>query len=109
MDFESTVSAIPPLGRGVHDATRYARCVVQFVVGLIVGGSIVALLFIVIAPSRRVRAEKPLDRDVETQLLLGEVPETTIPPEPAPDHPRNYSENDLAELRRLGQSTRKKR
>jgi hypothetical protein len=93
----------------VHDATQYDPGVVQFVVGLIVGGSIVALLFIVIAPSRRVRAEKPLDRDVETQLLLGEVPETTIPPEPVPDHPRNYSENDLAELRRLGQSSRRKR
>ena len=66
--------------------------VVQFVVGLIVGGSVVALLFIVFAPSRRVRAEKPLDRDVETKLLLGEDPDDpTIPPAPSDDHPQPYS------------------
>ena len=75
-------------------------------VGLIVGGSVVALLFIVIAPSRRVRAEKPLDRDVETKLLLGQDPDDpTIPPEPAPDHPRRTARTDLAQLRRLGQSS----
>ena len=53
----------------------------QFVVGVVVGASIVALLMIVIAPSRRVRAEPPLPRDVEHKLLLGEDPDQpTIPP-----------------------------
>src|SRR5689334_2898751 len=47
-----------------------SRGVLQFFVGLIVGASVVALLMIVIAPSRRVRAERPLPRDVETRLLL---------------------------------------
>ena len=82
----------------------------QFVVGLVVGGSIVGLLFIVIAPSRRVRAEKPLDRDTETRLLLGQDPEEpTIPPEPEPEHPRNYSPDDLAQLRKLGQQGNKRK
>jgi hypothetical protein len=76
--------------------------VLQFVVGLIVGASAVALLTILIAPSRRVRAEPPLPRDVETSLLLGQDPDQAItPPEPPNDHPAPYSPNDLAALRRL--------
>ena len=76
--------------------------VLQFVVGLIVGASAVALLMILIAPSRRVRAEPPLPRDVETSLLLGQDPDQVIaPPEPTSDHPAPYSPNDLAALRRL--------
>ena len=51
------------------------RGVLQFVVGLVVGASVVAALMIAIAPSRRVRAEPPLPRDVETKLLLGEDPD----------------------------------
>ena len=86
------------------------RVVVPFFVGLVVGASTVALLMIVIAPSRRVRAEPPLPRDVETRLLLGENPEeATIPPEPTPDHPAPYSPQDLAELRRLGSDPRSRR
>ena len=43
---------------------------------------------ILIAPSRRVRAEPPLPRDVETKLLLGQDPEQpTIPPPPRVEHP----------------------
>jgi hypothetical protein len=86
------------------------RVVVQFFVGLVVGASTVALLMILIAPSRRVRAEQPLPRDVETRLLLGEDPDqATIPPEPAPDHPAPYSPQDLAELRRLGTERARRR
>lgn len=40
----------------------------------IVGLALVALVLIVVAPWRRVRAERPLPRDVETRLLLGEPP-----------------------------------
>ena len=77
----------------------------SFVVGVIVGASVVGLLVIVVAPSRRIRAEKPLARDVETKLLLGQDPdEATIPPTPRADHPRQYSSQELAQLRRLGSS-----
>ena len=76
----------------------------EFVVGIVVGASAAALLMILIAPSRRVRSEPPLARDVETKLLLGQDPEMpTIPPPPRVEHPRQYSANELAALQRLGQ------
>lgn len=117
------MSAIPPLGpvrfapvrncARCHVAIQYAHGVLQFVVGLIVGASIVAVLMIVIAPSRRVRAEPPLPRDVATRLLLGQDPDQpTIPPPPRSDagtHPAPYSPNDLAALRRLSTESRARR
>ena len=120
-DFESAVSAIPPLGRG--RLARTARngsassChfgtipdVVQFVVGIVVGASAAALLMILIAPSRRVRSEPPLEREAETRLLLGMDPEQpTIPPEPRPDHPRQYTPTELAALQRLGHEQQQRR
>jgi hypothetical protein len=113
-DFESAVSAIPPLGRvfalGGHDATQYRCGVVQFAVGLIVGASVAGLLIIVFAPSRRVRAEKPLPRDAETKVLLGEDPDDpTFPPASSDDHPQPYSSADLAQLRRLGEQQKRRR
>ena len=75
--------------------------VLQFFVGVVVGASIVALLVILIAPSRRVRAEPPLPRDVATKLMLGEDPEEQTIPPATTDHPAPYSPSDLAELRRL--------
>jgi hypothetical protein len=99
-----------------HVAIRYDRRVLLFVVGLIVGASIVALLMIAIAPSRRVRAEPPLPRDVATRLLLGLDPDQptitqpTIPPPPsAEDHPAPYSPSDLAALRKLSTEPRGRR
>ena len=86
--------------------------VVAFVVGLVVGAAAVALLMIVIGPSRRVRAERPLPPEVEAKLLLGQDPEQpTIPPPPRvdPDHPRQYSPNELAALQRLGDERRRRR
>jgi len=78
--------------------------VVTFLVGLVVGASVVALVMIVIGPSRKVRAEQPLPRDVEAKLLLGQDPEQpTIPPPPRVEHPRQYSPNELAALQKLGQ------
>ena len=115
------MSAIPPLGPGrfapernrarPHVAIQYDRRVLSFVVGLIVGASLVGLLMIVIAPSRRVRAEPPLPRDVETSLLLGQDPDEAVaaPEVPEPDHPAPYSPNDLAELRRLSTESRGRR
>lgn len=41
---------------------------------VIVGLAVVALALIVVAPWRRVRAERPLPRDVEARLLMGEPP-----------------------------------
>jgi hypothetical protein len=83
--------------------------VLQFVVGLIVGASVVALLMILIGPSRRVRAEPPLPRDVETKLLLGEDPDDPTIPPPSPEHPAPYSAKDLAELRRLSEQRPRRR
>jgi hypothetical protein len=84
--------------------------VLQFFVGLIVGASTVALVMILIGPSRRVRAEAPLPRDVETKLLLGEDPdEPTIPPTPSAEHPAPYSPSDIAELRRLSEHRPRRR
>jgi hypothetical protein len=84
--------------------------VVEFVVGIVVGASAAALLMILIAPSRRVRAEPPLARDVETKLLLGQDPEQpTIPPPPRVEHPRQYTPNELAALQRLGQEQQRRR
>jgi hypothetical protein len=65
---------------------------------------------IVIAPSRRVRAERPLPPDVEAKLLLGQDPDQpTIPPPPRTDHARQYTPNELAALQRLGQQKRRRR
>ena len=65
---------------------------------------------ILIAPSRRVRAEPPLSREEETKLLLGQDPDQpTIPPEPSADHPRQYTPSELAALQRLGQEQSRRR
>jgi hypothetical protein len=95
---------------GRHHATRYHGTVLAFVVGIVVGASVAALLMILIGPSRRVRAEKPLPADVETKLLLGLDPDQpTITPPPRDDHPRAYTPNELAALQRLGQEQRKRK
>lgn len=45
-------------------------------VGIVVVVATVALLLLLVAPWRSVRAEPQLDADVETRLLLGEDPAT---------------------------------
>jgi hypothetical protein len=42
-----------------------------------------AVLLIIIGPSRRVRAERPLDPDTEAALLLGEDPERVEAEQPS--------------------------
>jgi hypothetical protein len=41
---------------------------------IVVGLALVTLIAIIVAPSRRVRAERPLPSDVEARVLLGESP-----------------------------------
>jgi hypothetical protein len=84
--------------------------VVAFLVGIVVGAAAAGLLMIIIGPSRKIRAERPLPPDVEAKLLLGQDPEQpTIPPPPRVDHPRQYTPNELAALQRLGQEQQRKR
>lgn len=42
---------------------------------VIVGLALLTLAAIIVAPFRRVRAERPLPADVETRVLLGEPPD----------------------------------
>ena len=94
----------------MHLAIRYDRCVVEFAVGIIVGASVALLLMIVIGPSRRVRAERPLPPEVEAKLLLGQDPEQpTIPPAPRVERRRHYSPNELAALQKLGEEQHRRR
>jgi hypothetical protein len=44
------------------------------VVVIVVGVALVALLAIIVAPSRSIRAEGPLPDDVEARVLMGESP-----------------------------------
>jgi hypothetical protein len=84
--------------------------VVEFAVGIIVGASTALLLVILVGPSRRVRAERPLPPDVEAKLLLGQDPDQpTIPPPPRADHQPQYSPNELAALQRLGEEPQRRR
>ena len=84
--------------------------VVEFVVGIIVGASVAGLAMIIIGPSRRVRAERPLPPDVEAKLLLRQDPEEpTIPPSPRADHPRQYSAAELAALQRLSREPKRRK
>jgi hypothetical protein len=84
--------------------------VLPFVVGIVVGASVAALLMILIGPSRKVRAERPLPPDVEARILLGRDPEQpTIPPPPRVEQPRQYTPNELAALQRLGDQRRRRR
>ncbi len=76
-----------------------------FIVGFVSGLSLAALVVIVWAPWRQVRAEPPLDEAAESRVLLGENPEqiahdldeasATSPEKPAED------EWDTAEIQAL--------
>ena len=41
---------------------------------IVVGLALITLIAIIVAPSRRVRAERPLPSDVEARVLLGQSP-----------------------------------
>jgi hypothetical protein len=73
-----------------------------FLAGVVAGISAVALLVIVLAPSRRVRAETRLDPEVETRLLLGVDPELDPLDEPADEHAQPaFGAAELQALRQL--------
>lgn len=76
----------------------------QFFAGVVTGIAAVGLLVIVLAPSRRVRAESRLDREVETRLLLGVDPEEVTEPAQAPaaEHHSDFGAAELQALRQLG-------
>jgi hypothetical protein len=85
--------------------------VAEFLVGVVCGLSIAGLLWIVIAPSRRARAETGIDPDVEATLLLGGEPEepTAAPTSSPPDQDRPYGPDELSALRKLGSAPRRRR
>jgi hypothetical protein len=82
-----------------------------FWAGVVAGVSAVALLVIVLAPSRRVRAEARLDREVETQLLLGIDPERDDTDEPVSvENPHSdFGAAELQALRQIGSERTGKR
>jgi len=86
---------------GVRGAASRLRDVTEFLVGIVVGLAVAGLLWILLAPSRRVRAEQPLARDVETQLLLGERPDTGQIPKIEPPAPTPWDTGQLQALRKL--------
>jgi hypothetical protein len=75
-----------------------------FFAGVVAGVALVGLVLIVLTPSRRLRAEARIDREIETRLLLG------VDPEPGErttdgevDHaPAELTAKELQELRRIG-------
>jgi low affinity Fe/Cu permease len=79
-----------------------------FFAGVIAGVAAVGLILIVLTPSRRLREEARIDREIETRLLLG------VDPEPHDavdlDHaPAELSAKELQELRRIGTERATKR
>jgi hypothetical protein len=74
-----------------------------FLAGVVAGISAVGLLVIVLAPSRRVRSETRLDREVETRLLLGVDPELDPLAEPvnAENTRPDFGAAELQALRQL--------
>ena len=59
---------------------------------IVVGLALLTLVAIIVAPWRRVRAERPLPADVETRVLLGESPDDIAAAiEPRPDAPSEFS------------------
>jgi hypothetical protein len=76
-----------------------------FFAGVIAGVALVGLILIVLTPSRRLRAEARLDREIETRVLLGVDPDATDAD--ARNDEREHAHADLSakelqELRRIG-------
>jgi hypothetical protein len=74
-----------------------------FLAGVVSGIAAVGLLVIVLAPSRRVRAEARLDREVETRLLLGVDPDVTAETAVVPPDDERHSDFGASELQALRQ------
>lgn len=80
------------------------RAMAGFFAGVVTGIAAVGLLLIVLTPSRRVRAEARLDREVETRLLLGVDPEgdDLRAPTEDDDSPTDFDAAELQALRQIG-------
>jgi hypothetical protein len=87
----------------VRAVRRYAGAVVGVGVGVAVGIALVALVVILIGPSRAVRAETGMDQEAETRVLLTYYPEgvaeDAMPP--APPSPAVQPTFDTAQIRAL--------
>ncbi|HEX4491066.1 MAG TPA: hypothetical protein VH914_07675 [Acidimicrobiia bacterium] len=74
-----------------------------FFAGVIAGVAAVGLLLIVLTPSRRVRQEARIDREIETRVLLGVDPEPGDAASAEREHaPAELTAKELQELRRIG-------
>jgi len=84
--------------------------VAEFLVGVVLGVSVAALLFIIVGPTRRVRAERPVTEDDEAEILMGHLPcrDATGQEEPV-QATDEYKTEDLQALRRLGGAPAKRR
>lgn len=80
-----------------------------FLVGFVVGGAVVGLAVIVIAPSRRVRRETGIDDEIQTRILLGVDPEPRTAPVVEIPHPRDYDRDDIKALEELGKAPKKRK
>ncbi len=75
----------------------------EFLAGVIAGLAAAGLLVIVLAPSRRLRAEARLDQEVETRLLLGVDPESSSDAPPLDDATHDdFDPAEIAALRQIG-------
>lgn len=105
--------ASPPMMPSRRNTTRprrYDPGVTGFIVGIVIGVSVAVLVFIVIGPSRQVRAERPLSADVEAGILLGRDPDAEVAEQspPAPE-PAEYGDGEMRALRRLRNDPGKRR
>jgi hypothetical protein len=76
-----------------------------FFAGVIAGVALVGLILIVLTPSRRVRADARLDREIETRLLLGVDPDardSSLEPAPEQREHSDFGAKELQELRSIG-------
>jgi hypothetical protein len=81
----------------------------EFLAGVAVGASVVALIAIIVGPSRGVRRETGMDDEVETRLLLGLEPEVAADPVAEVDHPRDYDAAQIKELEDLAKAPKKRK
>jgi hypothetical protein len=73
----------------------------EFFGGVVAGLAAAGLLLILLAPSRRLRAEARLDQEVETRLLLGVDPDAGDDEESGAEPDASRADFDTAELQAL--------
>ena len=73
----------------------------EFFGGVVAGLAAAGLLLILLAPSRRLRAEARLDQEVETRLLLGVDPDADDDTDSSAEPEAARTDFDTAELQAL--------